>query len=471
MKQAQPFIQKQVEMVRDLLWRAGRHGLSLLGVLLATVASISILTLFALELGGHPLSTYTGIISFVLLPAIFLLGLLLIPVGLYFLRKREKAGGPVGFPVLNFNIPRLRTLALIVIAVTILNLMLISTATYKGLEVLHSDAFCGGTCHNVMQPQAVAHQVNAHARVLCADCHIGEGAGHFAKAKLRGATQLLQFIAGDVARPVPQPTEVRSEICTRCHTTQRFTEDRLHIRRAYGDEEKAVEKTTVYQMKVGGFRDGKWEGVHKHNGMNIRYLSDPKRGTITDIEVTRPDGSFEKFTARDVKAPADAQWYPMGCTDCHNRPAHRFFTPQSIVEKALGRGAIDKGLPFIGREARAALGAQYPSHAEAMKGIPAALTAAYARQVPALDAVGMEKVAVAGKLLAEEWTHNNFPEMKVTWGTYTDYFQHEPGCFRCHDKNHETAKGESIQKKCGGTCHDLIATEEEKPEVMDVLYP
>ncbi len=69
------------------------------------------------------------------------------------------------------------------------------------------------------------------------------------------------------------------------------------------------------------------------------------------------------------------------------------------------------------------------------------------------------------------WTQNNFPEMKVTWGTYRDFLQHEPGCYRCHDKNHVNAMGKVIEQKCSGTCHDIIATEEEEPEAMDVLYP
>jgi hypothetical protein len=107
-----------------------------------------------------------------------------------------------------------------------------------------------------------------------------------------------------------------------------------------------VEKVILYRMLVGGFRDGKWKGAHRHNGLKIRYLADEKRATITEIEVARPDGS-----------------------------------------------------------------------------------------------------------------------------TDVDYFQHEPGCFRCHDKNHEKAKGEVVQKKCSGACHDIIATEEEKPEAMEVLYP
>jgi hypothetical protein len=459
---------KPFATVRDLLWRATRHWLSAIGVLLASVASVAFLILLAVELSGRQLSNYTGILSYVILPGLFLLGLALIPIGLWRLRKQEKAGKPSAFPIFNFNDPRLRGIALVTAAVTVVNLMLVSTATFKGLEVLHSDQFCGGTCHTVMQPEDVAHKVTAHAKVQCADCHIGEGATHFVNAKVRGATQLLQFIVGDVDRPIPQPTEVATAICTRCHAPERFSEDRLHVRRMYGDEEKAVEKITVYRNRIGGFRDGQWQGVHKHNGMSIRYRSDPKRAVITEISLTRPDGGTDAFVAKGVTAPADAQWFQMGCTDCHSRPAHRYSTPNAIVEQALGRGAIDKELPFIHREAVTALKGSYPSHDAARKGIPAALTAFYATVSPAPDAA---KVEAAGRLLATEWTHNNFPDMKVTWGSYTDYFQHEPGCYRCHDKNHENAQGVAIGQKCSGACHDIIASEEEQPEVIDVLYP
>ncbi|MGZ8835750.1 MAG: hypothetical protein ACXW3F_08495, partial [Pyrinomonadaceae bacterium] len=88
------------------------------------------------------------------------------------------------------------------------------------------------------------------------------------------ATQMLQFFADDVDRPIPQPSaHVATELCVRCHATDRFAEDRLHVRRMYSDEEKAVEKTTVYRASIGGFRDGKWQGMHAHNGMQIRYRS------------------------------------------------------------------------------------------------------------------------------------------------------------------------------------------------------
>jgi NapC/NirT cytochrome c family, N-terminal region len=462
---------KPFAAVRDFLFLATRHWLSATGVVLASFAAISFLTILALSLGGEEEGNYRGIISYIILPTIFVIGLVMIPIGLRQLRKREKAGQPTSFPVLDFNDPRLRTMTLVVFALTVVNLMIISVATYKGLSVMHGDKFCGGTCHNVMQPEAVAHQNTMHSNVYCADCHIGEGAGHFAKAKLNGARQAVQFIFGDYDRPVPQPVPVSSAICTRCHAAERFGEDKLIIKRTYGDEEKAVEKVTILRMLVGGFRDGKWKGPHGHNGLKIRYLADPQRRTITELEVTRPDGTSDKFAVKDAKPLAGAEWMEMGCTDCHSRPAHRFSKPEAVVDGALGRGAIAKDLPFIRRESVAALKASYPSHQAAITGIPAALQASYAKLAPGLDAEGKAKVYSAGKLLAEEWTHNNFPDMKVTWGTYVEFFQHDPGCFRCHDSKLVNAKGDAMQQKCSGACHEVIASEEEKPEALDVLYP
>jgi NapC/NirT cytochrome c family, N-terminal region len=462
---------------RDFFWRATRQWMSAIGVALTTIAAISFLAILALELSGRETGNYVGIFSYLILPAIFVVGLVLIPIGLHSLRKREQAGQPPGFPVLDFNDPRLRTTALVILLLTVVNLMILSVATFKGVEALESNAFCGTTCHNVMQPEAVAHLTSAksdtaaaHADVYCVDCHVGEGPSHFVKAKLRGVGQMVEFLTGTYSRPVPQPTPVLSAICTRCHAAERFTEDRLQIVRKYGDQEKAIEKVTIYLMRVGGFRDGKWHGVHQHNGMKVRYLADAKHATITEIETTRPDGSTDKFVAKDTKAPAGAQWFEMGCTDCHNRPAHRFSTPQAIVNSALSRGVISKDLPFIGREAVAALKTNYPSQAEATRGIPATLVASYTRSIPELDANGKAKVEAAGKVLAAEWTRNNFPDMKVTWGTYSNYLEHD-GCYRCHDEKHANAKGDVVTQRCSGACHDTIATDEEKPEALDVLYP
>src|SRR5262249_10081391 len=196
----------------------------------------------------------------------------------------------------------------------------------------------------------------------------------------------------------------------------------------------------------------------------------PTRKTISEIEVTLPDGSSDRFVSKETPAPAGATWNEMGCTDCHSRPAHTFAQPETLVDQAIARGAISRDLPFIRREALAALKAQYPSEEEATKGIPAALTASYAKLAPSLDDAGKAKVAAAGKLLAQEWNHNNFPRMNVTWGTYVNFFQHD-GCWRCHDKKHVNAKGNAVPQNCAGACHDIIADHEEHPEALDVLYP
>jgi hypothetical protein len=455
--------------LRDFVFLATRHWLSAIGVGLATFAAISFLVILALELAGMEVGNYAGLISYFLLPIIFVVGLVLIPIGLRLRRRRELAGD-TKFPVLDFNNDRLRTIALVVFALTIVNLMIVSMATYKGLQVMETTAFCGTTCHKVMQPEAVAHELTTHSNVRCADCHVGEGAGHFVKAKMNGARQAVEFIFGSYSRPVPQPVPVASEICTHCHDATRAVPDGLHIWRSYDDSEKSVEKVTIFRTLIGGFRDGKWKGAHAHNGFKIRYLADESRKTISEVEVTRPDGTSDRFVSKEGAAPAAPIWQEMGCTDCHSRPAHQFSKLETAVDRAIARGAIDRELPFIKRESVAVLKGSYPSQDEARKAIPAALTASYAKLAPALDEPGKAKVAAAGKVLAEEWTHNNFPQMKVTWGTYVDFFQHD-GCWRCHDTKHVNAKGDAIQQRCSGACHEILADHEEKPEALDVLYP
>ena len=454
--------------LRDLLWRSTRHWLSALGIFISAVGGLAFLAVFMLQLTGLELGPYAGVISYLIMPAIFAFGLLLVPIGLFLLRRRERAGKPTVFPVFDLNQPRFRTLALVVMIFTIINLLVISTASYKGLEVLHSDQFCGGACHSVMEPEAVAHGVTPHANVYCADCHVGEGAAHFAKSKLRGVTQMWQFMTGDVKRPAEQPTEVPMVNCTRCHADNRYVEDRLKIHKQYSDDEKPVEKTTVWRMRVGGLLDGKWQGgAHAHNGMKIRYLADRTRENITQVEVVKADGSKNTFTSKEAKTPEGAKWFEMSCTDCHNRPAHGFANPEKLVDAAIARGALDPELPFIRKQALALLKAPYVSRDAAVKGITDGMRTFYATK-SGPDAV---KVDQATKVLVTAWSNNNFPQMNVNWGTYRDYLQHEPGCYRCHDKKHEDAKGDKIQQKCSGTCHEVIATEEEKPEVMDVLFP
>ena len=87
-------MKRPLSALRDFVFLATRHWLSALGVALASFAAVSFLVILALELAGMAVGNYAGLISYLILPVIFVLGLVLIPIGLRLRRKREKAGKP-----------------------------------------------------------------------------------------------------------------------------------------------------------------------------------------------------------------------------------------------------------------------------------------------------------------------------------------------------------------------------------------
>ncbi len=56
---------------------AARNPLSLIGVAIATAMAVLFLVLLALELGGQLVNPYLGLLLFVAVPAVFLIGLLI----------------------------------------------------------------------------------------------------------------------------------------------------------------------------------------------------------------------------------------------------------------------------------------------------------------------------------------------------------------------------------------------------------
>jgi hypothetical protein len=95
------------------------------------------------------------------------------------------------FPVLDLNNERVRKNLIMFLVFTTFSIVVLGSATYKGVHIMDSVAFCGTVCHTVMQPEYVAHQRSPHARVACADCHIGPGADWFVKSKISGSWQLI----------------------------------------------------------------------------------------------------------------------------------------------------------------------------------------------------------------------------------------------------------------------------------------
>ena len=462
-------------MVKNFLTVITRSTISMIGTALAAVSLLLFVTLFALEIAGFEGGPYLGIISYLFLPALMVLGLLLVPIGIWRDKKRAREAAahgeaPPHLPVIDLNQERTRKLLLIFGMVTTVAAVVLAVGTYKGVEYMETVEFCGTTCHTVMQPEYTAHQRSPHARVPCADCHIGAGADWFVKSKISGSWQLIAVTFNLYPTPIPTPVHnlrPASGTCEQCHTPSKFTGDKLRVRVHYAEDEQNTELHTVLMMKVGGAHGRNTAGIHWHvsGGTKIRYLSDPNRETIYDVELTGADGKVKLF--KHEEAPPDAEWRQMDCVDCHNRPTHVYRQPANEIDNSMDQGLIDKTLPFIKREGLRAVQVEYPSHEAARAGIAADIAAFYAQNYPDLAQSRADAIAQAGKALGDVYCWNVFPAMKVTWNTYPDHIGHKqsPGCFRCHDKKHATEDGEKITKKCD-TCHSLLADEEEDPAIL-----
>jgi nitrate/TMAO reductase-like tetraheme cytochrome c subunit len=433
---------------------AARNPLSLVGVAIATTMATLFLVLLLLELLGYLTNPYLGLVVFVTVPAIFLVGLLLIPIGAWWARRRASGGAPPEWPVIDLRQPRQQSIAVAVLVLTVVNLVIVTMAAYGGVHYMESASFCGQVCHTTMEPQYVAHQAWPHARVACTECHIGPGASAFVEAKMAGTRQLLQVMTNRVPRPVPPPDRLIQPAvatCGGCHSPDTLRGDTIRVLREYADDESSSEAAvTTLRMRLGSPAVG---GIHRHLALEIEYMPG-ESGTIPYVRTTYPDGMVREFRSAD--APSDvpaAARRRMECIDCHNRPAHTFdVSPQRAVDAEIARGRLPRDLPFARREAVAAVSDTYPDRETALAAIAERLNRFYATQPGASPTLVPRLVASA----QAAWSRNVFPAMNVTWGTYPNQIGHldAPGCFRCHDEGHTAADGAVISQDCE-LCHSI----------------
>jgi hypothetical protein len=81
-----------------------------------------------------------------------------------------------GVAAVDLRVPGVRQFFGYVALATVINLLIIGTASYRGVEYMDSPNFYGTTCHTVMAPEYTAYQNSPHAHVACVECHIGPGA-------------------------------------------------------------------------------------------------------------------------------------------------------------------------------------------------------------------------------------------------------------------------------------------------------
>jgi len=414
--------------------------LRLIGAVLTTVSAVLFLVVFLADLFGLHANPYVGVIFFLILPALFVIGLVLFALGHW----------PVSWPRIDLNNPTHRTAAVIVFVLTIANVVIVSMAAYRGVDYMDSVAFCGQVCHTPMQPEFVAHQTGAHANVKCVECHVGSGATSYVSAKAAGTRRVMAMIRSTYARPiVPEASQLvrAAETCEQCHSPSRFHGDKVRRVVEYADNEKNAESVTTLKVHVGGGdgRSGRATGIHWHMNVanEIEYIAtDKTRQTIPWVRMKDRDGNVHEFVVAGT-TPAQltaGERRRMDCMDCHNRPSHAIAsTPERAVNEAMADGAIPRSLPFVHREAVKAL----------KGGNPSALRDFYRSQPR-----GEVDRAVAA--VQDIYQRNVFPPMNVTFGSYPNNIGHvdSPGCFRCHDDEHKANDGRKIGQDCE-ICHAI----------------
>jgi hypothetical protein len=459
----------------------GRNWITLFGAALAAASGLFIVGFLILGLLHLTASPYLGIMALLILPAVFVGGLLLIPVGAYWDHRRMRKGlvthaAQAGaFPVIDLNKTHTRRVALIVMILTAVNLLIVSTVSYHGVVFMDSPTFCGRVCHTVMEPEYTAYTASPHSRVACVECHIGPGAPWFVRAKLTGLSQVAAVALNNYERPIPTPVKnlrPSQDTCEHCHWPEKFTGDRVKVLTKFQEDEANTPIKTVLLMHIGGGA-GNEQGIHSWHinpGIRTTYVaSDDKRQEIQYVRVEKSDGTVQEFRKKGVAGKPAGEERVMDCIDCHNRPTHVFQMPDEAVDEAMAKGRIDRAIPSIKTVATEALKEATGEEGDIDK-LTEKVRAHYRESLPGFFASDSGKIDRAVEELERIYRRNVFPKMGVTWGTYPVNIGHTQwaGCSRCHNDTLLTEKEETIGEDCS-ICHTVLAWDEEDPKILEQL--
>lgn len=461
---------------------SANNKITIIGSVISIASFLLIIILFLVSsfiVKGTP---YLGIFDLMVLPGVLIFGMLLIPLGMYLNVRRRRLKKKEISPkwlIVDLNDSRQRNAFFIFIIGTILFLILSGIGSYEAYHFTESVKFCGLTCHKVMEPEYTTYQISTHARVACAECHVGSGASWYVKSKLSGLYQVYSTIFHKYPQPIPTPiSSLRParETCEKCHWPQKFYPYKLINEKHYLADEKNTEWDLALSMKIGASlsSEGLTEGIHWHINPNVRieYKATADRETIPwvkYINLATHDTTIFKDTkdTTDEKAIDSLATRLMDCMDCHNRPSHNYLVPQKFIDNELAAGEISTSLPEIKSVAMKLFNDTYPTVDTAEMTIRSTIKAFYKDKYPeiALAKSGLIDQAINGTI--KGYRQNIFPYMKASWDAYPDHIGHieYKGCFRCHNNTHSNARGKIISKDCN-LCHNIML--QGKPDSLQV---
>src|ERR1035441_6368411 len=301
---------------------------------------------------------YIGILAYVVAPGFFILGVALIAIGVLLQRRAERRALRVAAPLvlkIDLSRPRDRKILAVFAACSVGFLFLTALGSYQTYQYTESVQFCGRTCHLPMEPEFVASQHAAHAKVECVACHVGPGAAAYFKTKINGVKQLYHTVANDFERPIyvtrvnPRPAQA---ICEQCHWPNKYAGSVELTYRHFLSDEKNTPFTVRLLLNVGGGApsNGPEGGIHWHMNIanKIEYIAtDDRLLSIPWVRMTNDKGVTTEYRTSDFKGdPSQYRIRRMHCMDCHSRPAHKTHTPNDAVDLAMATGRIDPGSPW-----------------------------------------------------------------------------------------------------------------------------
>jgi Ni/Fe-hydrogenase b-type cytochrome subunit len=461
-----------------------RNWVSYGGTALMALAFIAFLFLLAIQLSGRAFaSPYGSLIIFILVPAFILPGILIIFGGMFWQWIRWRSKKPISYgryPALDLNRAEDRKGLTIFVTVAVVLGAATLYGSYRAYQYSESVPFCGTLCHRVMEPEYVTYLNSPHAKVECVACHVGPGPRWFLQAKVRGAVQAYETLGDNYPRPIPTPLQnlrPARAICESCHWPRMFFGGKQQRLVRFLSDQANTQWEINMLVRVGGGThfDPQAGGIHWHMNINnrVEYIAiDRERQQIPWVRVTNlKTGQAAVYSSRAEPLTDEAILgygvRTMDCMDCHNRPTHILASPTRSVDWAMADNRIDPSLPGIKQTAVALLAKRYESRDEGLRAISDGIQSYYRDNYPEMSGTQQQKLSAAVSELQSIYRDYFFPYMRVRWETYPENSSHllSPGCWRCHDGQHRSVDGKTIENGCT-TCHAIL--QQGKPGQLSV---
>jgi len=462
---------KPAEKYINFIRGVSRDIIGMIGVVLTTSSFIAFIILEIARLLGILTNSYIGLITYMCFPALFIIGLILIPIGW---RRLKKKTGQTGISLMEASFGESASrggffgsrVFLLIGTLTIVNVVFMAGASMRTLSFMDTPVFCGTACHSVMNPEWVTYQVSPHARVRCVDCHVGEGMEALVDSKLNGMYQIISITFDLLERPIPTPVhQLRParETCEKCHWPEKFYGSRLKTIVRYEKDKKSTPRYTTLNLKVDAGNNATRRGIHWHisEGNQVKYASvADKREEMIWVDIRQQDGTFKRYnnTRLTAESTETGDIRILDCVDCHNRATHIYENLHDAVNERIRQGKLDRSLPYIKRESLAATKNSYNSYAGADDGIAGHISGFYRLNYPEIARQNADLIDSAISALQDMYRRNIHPYMNITWESYPGHIGHRDGggCFRCHNPYIIDDSGRRISDDCT-LCHSILA--------------